>query len=527
MRCFSKSLYSRLFAGIHLGLALGALSPGEATAQLLYSFETGLDGFVRNTGGTSDYISHQQSTTGVTLGSFALEVETGPSFGFDVKVDANAGNIGLWNTATANPDSYTFDFDLTIPKSSWDVLGTTGNFFSVQTMFIDSSSHQVTSNVGVVPGQAFAGTVSIPVSEIGLVTGSSFYQVNIGNNSNFTLGGGGEGLKYYIDNVRFTKEPIFTEEVLFSWETPDNPATTGVNEQFEGWDNLYAVNVASTAPHLQSISTTQGVTEGNASFALTAQAPGTFSWGSQFLLNSDTDPDPEVTVIDPVVQLQVDDFIGKFNAADKVAFDVTLSDPPADIINQGFQVQFHVGDSTDRFFRAPSTILVGGTVNNAGETVTVEIPLDSLVTGSGEMQQSFSEIGLEAGTEFQILIASNVSGEADFFIDNFRLITEVVGLPGDYNGDGTVNLADYTVWRDNLGANESTLANPGDGSGTVDTGDYDVWKSNFGTSGAGSASLLAGTSRVPEPGQLTHAILGSMCGLLVLRKRRQIVELLS
>jgi lipopolysaccharide export system protein LptA len=40
--------------------------------------------------------------------------------------------------------------------------------------------------------------------------------------------------------------------------------------------------------------------------------------------------------------------------------------------------------------------------------------------------------------------------------------------PGDFNVDGVVDAADYTVWRDNLGTKYTAA-------------DYDVWKANFGT----------------------------------------------
>jgi hypothetical protein len=71
-------------------------------------------------------------------------------------------------------------------------------------------------------------------------------------------------------------------------------------------------------------------------------------------------------------------------------------------------------------------------------------------------------------------------------------------VEGDYNSDGVVNLADYTVWRDNLGANitlqnESPTATPGQ----VTVEDYTVWKSNF---GAPSTATLGFVSvNVPEP----------------------------
>ena len=67
--------------------------------------------------------------------------------------------------------------------------------------------------------------------------------------------------------------------------------------------------------------------------------------------------------------------------------------------------------------------------------------------------------------------------------------------PGDYNGNGTVDAADYTVWRDTIGST-SDLRADGNGDRMIDEDDYNMWKSLFGTtydSGAGSGSA------VPEP----------------------------
>lgn len=62
-------------------------------------------------------------------------------------------------------------------------------------------------------------------------------------------------------------------------------------------------------------------------------------------------------------------------------------------------------------------------------------------------------------------------------------------LPGDFNADGTVDAADYTVWRDNLGrAGEDMLLGAGDRSGRVDRGDYDLWKQNYGQTGQAGAN---------------------------------------
>ena len=78
-------------------------------------------------------------------------------------------------------------------------------------------------------------------------------------------------------------------------------------------------------------------------------------------------------------------------------------------------------------------------------------------------------------------------------------VIETPPLAGDYNQDGIVDAADYTVWRDNLGAaDESALGGNGDGENGVDAGDYALWRGNFGaTLGSGSGELSE--TAVPEP----------------------------
>ncbi|MDA0659083.1 MAG: hypothetical protein O3C60_09570 [Planctomycetota bacterium] len=69
--------------------------------------------------------------------------------------------------------------------------------------------------------------------------------------------------------------------------------------------------------------------------------------------------------------------------------------------------------------------------------------------------------------------------------NSILLASETVGadedIAGDYNRDGRVDAADFTLWQDQLG----TSVSPGSGSdgnrnGVVDTADYDLWNSAFG-----------------------------------------------
>src|SRR5262249_54914134 len=66
-------------------------------------------------------------------------------------------------------------------------------------------------------------------------------------------------------------------------------------------------------------------------------------------------------------------------------------------------------------------------------------------------------------------------------------------LPGDYNFDGVVDAADYTVWADTKGSTTDLRAD-GTASGVVDQADYDFWKAHFGmTSGAAAAVEAVGS----------------------------------
>jgi hypothetical protein len=74
-------------------------------------------------------------------------------------------------------------------------------------------------------------------------------------------------------------------------------------------------------------------------------------------------------------------------------------------------------------------------------------------------------------------------------------------LAGDYNNDGVANAADYTVWRDTVGAIGAILDADGNRNGIIDTGDYLLWKSYFANSANGSGRSFASTqfAHVPEP----------------------------
>ena len=91
-------------------------------------------------------------------------------------------------------------------------------------------------------------------------------------------------------------------------------------------------------------------------------------------------------------------------------------------------------------------------------------------------------------------------------------------LLGDYNQNGTVDAADYTVWRDSLGQTGLPMFSGADGSGNGSIGaeDYGVWKSQFGatlvmTGGASieetnTTAISSATAAMPaESEQIVYA----------------------
>jgi autotransporter-associated beta strand protein len=88
----------------------------------------------------------------------------------------------------------------------------------------------------------------------------------------------------------------------------------------------------------------------------------------------------------------------------------------------------------------------------------------------------------------------------------------VAGVPGDYNNNGTVDAADYVVWR-NGGPLQNEVAGTTPGSVTAE--DYDAWRARFGNnSGSGSGQSAA----VPEPTSILLVFAG-VFGLMFMGRR--------
>ncbi|MEX2093689.1 MAG: PEP-CTERM sorting domain-containing protein [Pirellulales bacterium] len=141
---------------------------------------------------------------------------------------------------------------------------------------------------------------------------------------------------------------------------------------------------------------------------------------------------------------------------------------------------------------------------------------DRLVVAGSAALDGILDVSLDGfspsvGQQFTILTASSIvdnglvlggtaANSFNLLVGSTNLILQAItaGQPGDYNQNGIVDAADYTVWRDNLGGLASL---PNDNTAGVGPDDYQRWKTHFGES-AGSGAGASSRAAVPEPATL-------------------------
>ncbi len=537
-----NAIYRSLVGGVAvflIGLVSVVVGTTAASAQTVYSFESTspvLDGW------TAANATLVPSTTfGVTDGTKSMLIDDLTSgFKNDVGVitTGSGTDYGYFNDAAhaieAGKTNVKLEFDF-----SWDLTNVTGTAAYAQLgMFVNSTGagfkqygtgELLGGNVGsgvtdffprldqkavtdgvllttVRPNTIHLAIPLGPTKSLNIGSGSgNFYQMGFKSN-----GGWAGTMDWAIDNIKISGVQVpTTSETLFSWETPDNPATASVDERYEGW---IQGGVGTNPPHAHSIVTT-GATDGTHALQIDRTAtPSGFTWGSSYNLNSIVNPGPSQT-IDPTVQGKIDSLISKISAADFVAFDVTTKwqdeFPTPNPTFTGFGL--HFADDAGHQFQAfgPSIAIP---TDGVQRTTTVKLALSDFVDATDNTLK-LKGTGLHIGSNlFRIGLSTSTDGAQVYQIDNFRLLTAISqGVPGDYNGNGVVDMADYVLWR-----NGGPLQNEINTPGTVDASDYTAWRANFGNH-AGSGSGF-GSAAVPEPTSLGLLFVAVVAGLVNRRR---------
>jgi uncharacterized protein YjbI with pentapeptide repeats len=177
-------------------------------------------------------------------------------------------------------------------------------------------------------------------------------------------------------------------------------------------------------------------------------------------------------------------------------------------------------------FRAGLTGTGVGTANSLGIWATDQDGALQLIARTGSQLEITPGVFRTTSDLGIALDSGNSDGRASAFNDFGQLVfwasftngtqgvfvsSLVAHLPGDFNNDGTVDSADYVVWRKGLGT-------------TYTHDDFDVWRAHFGdvlnagigSGGAGSANSLS--PAVPEPTSIALAV--AALGVVALRPRR-------
>ena len=118
--------------------------------------------------------------------------------------------------------------------------------------------------------------------------------------------------------------------------------------------------------------------------------------------------------------------------------------------------------------------------------------------------QANGQSGMTGATFGDYFTTTGTAGMENYTLTS--LLATPGGVPADYNDNGTVDAADYVLWR-----NGGPLQNEVDNPGTVNASDYAAWQARFGnTAGGGSGAIGSGV--VPEPAGLT-LVLTVLAGL--------------
>lgn len=244
---------------------------------------------------------------------------------------------------------------------------------------------------------------------------------------------------------------------------------------------------------------------------------GALQWSRQFGTSSPdeiegiaTGPDGAVYVtgrtrgdLDGINRGQDDAFVGKYSSMGSLQwltqFGTSQNDLSRDIGVDAGGASYVVGSTSGSLQGANSgsSDLILSKLDTDGEILwTVQEGGFSVDDGfavaiDGDDNVDVYAVGYTGASVFADRLNGFSDGGTDAFVAKFLSPDESITLLGDYNQDGTVDAADYTVWRDARFAAAGTLPNDPTGS-RIGIEQYDLWRDNYGL------AIDAQTS-IPEP----------------------------
>jgi MYXO-CTERM domain-containing protein len=173
------------------------------------------------------------------------------------------------------------------------------------------------------------------------------------------------------------------------------------------------------------------------------------------------------------------------------------------IIDGSLAIEFN-GGSIDK-------LIVAGVLDISGATLAFT-NLGTL-TGSAHV---IAQYGSLIGDPFAMVTGLPSGYTLNYnYLSGNQIALVASAQPGDFDGDGDVDGADFVAWQTNFPKESGATLDQGDadGDGDVDGADFVVWQTNF------PFTPGPGTSPVPEPAGVALAAFGLALGWGIRRRR--------
>jgi hypothetical protein len=469
----------------------------------LYSFESGVSPWTPNGGDDTTPPTLSQGTTGATDGSFSLQWDTSsPSFQPDFSYINDTG--ASFSTLQAElPSSARLALDITIANDG----SFTSDFLGVTVALNDDGGFQA-SNQKFLGGNPGTYEMEFDLADFWTQPATwTFSELNIAMNTN--PGAGLANSTVYIDNIRLL--PPAPPKMPLNVYAQDFDCVGGFCDPGQT-ASFYRFSEDITPP---AIAGGQGV-DGSNALQWQILGPGLDTVGGVGVNNRE---DGSRIIGAPVVpsgqagDFDLGDFVISFDLKTDADLTFTLEyrtdDPDVADPGEGGTEQ------PSRFYYSDAELT---SITPADNWKHFEINLED----ANQNQAGTFGFRPDLANLLQLNFAPDAfDATATILLDNLRFdyLVPIEGTPGDFNENGVVDAADYTVWRNSLGSG-TALPNDNSIGAPITIAHYELWKSNFGQGGGGSTNGSLQGSAAPEPSTFAMAIVSVVGALLASSRRR-------